>query len=59
MLDRPVDQLSETYYLAALERGAVTPDSFLAGLLRSPDRKAVTTPLASPYEARFPYFSLA
>lgn len=59
VLDRPVDALSETYYLAALERGAVSPDSFLAGLLRSPDRKAITTPLASPYEATFPYFSLA
>ena len=58
VLDRPVDALSETYYLAALERGAVTPDSFLAGLLRSPDRKAVTTPLASPYEAKFPWFGL-
>ena len=59
VLDRPVDTLSETYYLAALERGAVSPDSFLAGLLRSPDRKAMTTPLASPYEAKFPYFGLA
>lgn len=58
VLGRPVDTLSASYYGPALERGAVTPDSFVAGLLRSPDRRAVATPLASPYEARFPFFGL-
>ncbi len=54
-LGRPVDPLSANYYGPALGRGAVTPDSFIAGLLRSADRKALGTPLPSPYDYRFPY----
>ena len=59
VLSRPVDPLSASYYGPALQRGAVTPDSFIAGLLRSADRKSLGTPLPSPYDYRFPFALVA
>ena len=54
-LGRWPEGASRQTYITALEAGDVHPDAFVEEVLLSPERKAMTTPLPSPFDYRFPF----
>ncbi|MBV9784705.1 MAG: hypothetical protein JO264_12920 [Acidisphaera sp.] len=57
ILGRWAEEASLASYVRALRSGDLTPDSFFAEVLVSAERKRMTAPLPSPFDAHFPFRS--